>query len=66
MPMSPVAPTTATLALTQINAQQSVHWFSTCWQITQAVWVFPVVNRSHSRVVLRICLELRAGRNSQK
>jgi len=45
--MSPLAPTTATLALARSMPSRGA-LVSTCWQITQAVWVLPVVKRLHS------------------
>ena len=45
--MSPEAPTTATLALARSIPSRGA-LTSTCWQITQAVWVFPVVKRCQS------------------
>ena len=48
--MSPLAPTTATLAVAR--SMPSLGAFSSTWrQITQAVWVLPVVKRCQSRAV---------------
>ena len=57
LPISPVAPMTATRAW--LRSIPSLGALVSTWrQITQAVWVFPVVNRSHSKVVERICCSL--------
>ena len=55
--MSPVAPTTATVAWLR-SIPRAGALVSTCLQMTQAVWVLPVVNRCQSRVVARICCSL--------
>ena len=62
--MSPVAPTTATLARRR-SMPRAGALTSTWRQITQAVWVLPVVNRCQSRVVARTCCSLSSLKSSK-